>query len=61
MMAMVNPPGGVGVICPVCGSSARAIVPQGSDFVEEEEQADGKVWVNCKECGERFLVHYRTK
>lgn len=60
-MAMGTPPSGLSTICPTCGRSVWAIVPQGSELVEEEEHADGKVWTNCHECGKRFLVYYRTR
>lgn len=53
-------PGGKIVSCPECGEVAYAIVPKESEVVEAEENADGKVWVNCRNCGEQFLVYYRT-
>ncbi|MFB6137955.1 MAG: hypothetical protein ABEJ42_06395 [Halobacteriaceae archaeon] len=39
--------------CPSCGSRGPAVVPA------DPEAADGKVWADCLDCGERFLVHYR--
>lgn len=48
------------VPCRNCGASAFALIPAHSRIVDDEESADGKVWVNCNSCDERFLVYYRT-
>lgn len=48
------------VACPDCDAETVAVLPPESDIVEDPERSDGKVWVNCWACGERFLVHYRT-
>lgn len=57
---MANGPAGKQVICPECGADAIAIVPKKSEVVEEAAGADGKVLVNCRNCGERFPVHFRV-
>lgn len=57
---MSNPPVGKSVNCPECNALVFAIIPQGSTIVERETKADGKAWVNCHACGNRFLIHYRT-
>lgn len=49
------------VICPECNAEAITVVPKHSEIVESEETADGKAWVSCWTCGERFLVYYRTQ
>lgn len=38
---------------------ALAVVPRDGTITESPERADGKVWVTCRHCEERFLVHYR--
>lgn len=48
------------VACPYCDAETVAVLPPDSDIVEDAERADGKVWVNCWDCSERFLVRYRT-
>lgn len=48
------------VRCPSCNEMAFAIVPAGVAIAEDEEGADGKVWVNCGECSNQFLVYYRN-
>lgn len=58
---MANPPIGLEVICPECGADAVAIVPRDSTIIEQEKEADGKVWVNCRACDSKFIVFYRTK
>lgn len=57
---MNDRPVGKDVPCPECDEFASAIVPKGSEIVEEGDGFDGKVWVNCLNCGARFLVYYRT-
>lgn len=57
---MNNPPSGKSVVCPKCNGEAIAIVPEGAEIVAQEENADGKVWVDCPSCGNRFLVYYRV-
>lgn len=57
---MNDGPVGKDVPCPECGEFASAIVPAGSEIVEEDDEFDEKVWVNCHTCGARFLVYYRT-
>ena len=52
-------PRGERVDCPECGNSTIAIIPPDGSVVEDEETADGKVWVNCWDCGAQFLAHYR--
>lgn len=58
---MPNKPGGANVTCPACNAKAVAIIPQGSTIVEEEEAADGKVWVSCYNCENLFPVYYQEK
>lgn len=47
------------VDCPECGAEAIAVVPKMSRIVTSEETADGKVWVNCRSCENRFLAYYQ--
>ena len=56
---MGNTPAGKKVSCPECKKELIALVPYRSKIVEKEGDADGKVMVNCKTCGKRFLVYYR--
>ena len=56
---MGNPPTGKSIVCPECNESVMAIVPKGSTIAEREENADGKVRVNCPACGTRFLAYFR--
>ncbi len=56
---MSDEPIGKRVSCPTCNEDATAIVPKYSELVEQEEAATGKVWANCRHCGERFLVYFR--
>lgn len=57
---MPREPKGDWVTCPDCGAEAVAVLPPHGVLVEDEERADGKVWVNCRACGERFLAYFRT-
>lgn len=56
---MQNRPIGGWTNCPDCGSESVAVIPPATELVADEEDADGKVWVNCWECDERFLAYYR--
>lgn len=38
---------------------AVALIPVGSEIVDHEEDADGKVRVNCRSCDGQFLVRFR--
>lgn len=58
---MAKGPVGKWVNCPECNAIAYAIITENSEIVDDEEMADGRVWVNCHDCGERFLAYYRTK
>ena len=58
---MNNPPSGKTVVCPNCSEEAIAVVPQGSEIVTQEGNGDGKVWVDCRICENRFLVYYQLK
>lgn len=58
---MSGSPVGTRVRCPECNAPTIAITPSDSEITEQEEEADGSVWVNCTECGERSLVYYRTE
>ena len=58
---MSDQPVGKSIPCPVCATTTHAIVPAESTIVPEEEHYDGKVWVNCHTCGDRFLVYYESK
>ena len=60
IMSVSNPPVGKNVVCPECNAEAMALVPKGSAIVKREGNADGKVWVTCETCGNRFLVHFQT-
>jgi hypothetical protein len=46
--------------CPECDSEALVIVPQDTQIVESEADADGKVWGNCRTCENGFLAYYQT-
>lgn len=46
--------------CPDCETEAVAVLPPDGVLVRDEGDADGKVWVNCRECRERFLTYFRT-
>lgn len=48
------------VPCRNCGTSTFAVIPEHSRIVDDEDAADGKVWVDCNSCDYRFLVYYRT-
>lgn len=56
---MADGPTGRMVHCPECSDEAMAILPPKSRTVSSEETADGKVWVTCRSCGNRFLVYYQ--
>lgn len=58
---MAEPPTSVVVACPVCNSRTIAIVPGNSTYVADEECADGKVWANCRNCEESFLVYFKAE
>lgn len=47
------------VDCPECGHSTIAIVPPDSSVIKGEDDADGKVRVNCWECGAQFHAYFR--
>lgn len=49
------------VVCPSCGADAFAVVPQGTEVVDDNEASDGKVWVNCLDCENRFIAHYQNE
>lgn len=57
---MTNGPETQWVTCQDCGAETVAVIPAASNVVDDADRSDGKVWVNCWDCGERFLVHYRT-
>lgn len=46
--------------CANCSESTFAVIPADSRVVPDEDAADGKVWVDCDSCDDRFLVYYRT-
>lgn len=46
--------------CPSCNADAFAIVPKQTTIVSGDETVDGKVWVNCVGCENRFLVYYQN-
>lgn len=54
-----NPTGKL-VTCPSCNADVYAIVPKATTIVDGDETVDGKVWVNCLDCQNRFLVYYQT-
>lgn len=56
---MPGDPVGADVRCPSCGAEAIAIIPSDSELVDREAESDGKVRVNCAECGELFLAYFR--
>lgn len=58
---MVSGPKTQWVACRRCGAETVAVLPPDSDIVEDTDRSDGKVWVNCWDCGERFLVRYRIQ
>lgn len=59
---MSDAPVGRPTTCPACNADVMAIIPEKNGvLVDDEENADGKVWVNCHNCGERFLRHYRIE
>ncbi|WP_435365567.1 hypothetical protein [Haloarchaeobius sp. DYHT-AS-18] len=46
--------------CIHCESTnATVLIPRDSNLSESHEKADGKVWGNCRSCGERFDVYFR--
>lgn len=47
------------VLCPACNARATAVVPKNGSIVDREADADGKVWTNCYECGERFITYFQ--
>lgn len=49
------------VDCPECEAVAIAVVPENAIVVSSGNSANGSVWVNCKECGERFRVYFTTE
>lgn len=57
---MSEPPKTKEVPCPECESVTAAVIPADSVIVQNEEDADGKVWTTCPTCDDQFLVHYRT-
>lgn len=57
---MAKEPIGRIVRCPRCNAKAMAIVPKNSHIVRCEENSDGKVGVNCMDCGEKFVAYFRT-
>lgn len=57
---MSEPPTGTEIQCPECDAKTTAIIPVDSVIVADEADADGKVWVDCLECGGRFKVYFRT-
>ncbi|AGB34127.1 hypothetical protein Natpe_4437 (plasmid) [Natrinema pellirubrum DSM 15624] len=61
MWGMSKPPTGQSARCPEFNAEAMAIIPQNSFLIKSEENADGKAWVNCRECGERFLAFFQFK
>lgn len=52
-------PHGENVVCPECEHSTIAIIPSDCSIVEDEDNADGKVRVNCWECEAEFLTYFR--
>lgn len=54
-----DPVTGKRVSCPECDSDAFAIIPEDGEIVQQEGDADGKVWVNCFTCSNRFLSHFQ--
>jgi len=56
---MSEPPGGQTTRYPECNAKAYAIIPQNSFLIKSEENANGKVWVNCRGFGERFLAYFQ--
>lgn len=56
---MPGDPIGIDVRCPSCDAQAIAIIPEDGELVDREEDSDGKVRVNCPECGTLFLAHFR--
>lgn len=53
-------PKGERVTCPECGEAAYAVIPDDCRLTDEAT-ADGKVWVNCRHCGNRFLAYYEAE
>lgn len=49
------------VTCPSCNDHAFAVVPKDTVVVDDSEATDGKVWVNCLHCENRFVVSYRDE
>lgn len=58
---MAGSPTSVVVACPECNSRTIAIIPGNSTSVADEERADGKVWANCRNCEESFLVYFEAE
>lgn len=58
---MTEPPVGVWTTCPRCDAETIAIIPEeNGTIVEQTNDPDGKVRVNCVECGEQFFCYYRA-
>lgn len=58
---MTGPPIGVWTTCPQCNTDTVAIIPvESGTIVEQTNDPDGKVRVNCNECGEQFFRYYRA-
>ncbi|WP_225336023.1 hypothetical protein [Halomicrobium urmianum] len=53
----VRPKGRI-VNCPECETNAVAVIPEDASIVSGESSADGSVWVNCHECGDKFRVYF---
>lgn len=46
------------VRCDHCEAEAVAVLPPNSTTVRDGDRSDGKAWVNCWDCDDRFLVYY---
>lgn len=56
-----EPPKSKWVRCPECDAYAVALIPQNSTVVENQDESDGKVGVDCPECGHEFRVLYQLE
>ncbi|MFC7138515.1 hypothetical protein ACFQMA_01540 [Halosimplex aquaticum] len=57
----IDKPIGKLVTCLQCDSDAHAIVLRKTVIVSQDAETDGKVWVDCFDCGNGFLVHNQMK
>jgi len=60
-LSVSEPPKSEWVRCPECNAQAVALIPRDSTTVEDKDESDGKARVNCPECGNHFLVLFKSR